>query len=168
MALVQQFDQDLSLVLSTLGAGSAILQPSKIDSGRENGFRVTKTKALITMTGKTTAEGPILIGVCANIPLASQLATLLANDAQSKSELNPRAPNWYVRFLAIVGLVPTVFPSSDEGIGKMFEWSYGKNGWSIPEGSNLDFFAFNMDSSALTTGTAFNIAAEHFGVYLRD
>ncbi len=171
MSLVQQFDVDKNITLGTLGASTAIFGASEIDGSRENGFRIAKSRITMTMTGKTTAEGPLLIGVCCNVDTVAQLKSILEADPQKPSADTHRGKGTYVRFLGQVGLltiaIPTTaetnFPSQDNVI----EISYGKNGWSIPEGSALQYFAFNL-GSALSSGTVFLITAEHFGVWLRD
>lgn len=40
--------------------------------------------------------------------------------------------------------------------------------WSVPEGSSANWFAFNMDAGAITSGTIIRIFAKHYGVWLRD
>ncbi len=168
MALVQQFDVDLELVLSTLAAGAIIRVASSIDSTRENGFRITKSRITVGMTGKTTAEGPLLFGVDCNFDNSAQVTAALNANPQKPSDDDSRGTGSYIRFLGMIGLVPTVFPASDEGVGQVFEISYGKNGWSIPEGSALNYWVRNNDNSALTAGTILQFSAEHFGVWLRD
>ncbi len=168
MVLVQQFDTDLDLAIGALLANGVAKVASSIDTSRENGFRIVKSRIFVTMTGKTTAEGPIFFGVALNFESASAIALALLADPTLRTSDISRGKATYIQILQKVGLVPTVFPSSDEGVGKMFEISYGKNGWSIPEGAEWAFFAFNTDASTLTTGTAFQVTCEHFGVWLRD
>ncbi len=126
-----------------------------------------KSDIFVELDGKTSTEGPIILGCCANIPTAAELGTLLANDPQGISSDDARAKNWFVKFLAIVGRAVTAFPTAAGLEPWHFTVSYGKNGWSIPEGSQWQLFAFNM-GSALTTGAVFLYAAEHFGIWLRD
>ncbi len=169
MVLVQQFDHDLELALSTLGAGTVIRKESLIDGSRLNGFRLVKSRIFITMTGKTTAEGPILFGLDIGFPAGTDVKAVLETDPQSSMADQNRGKNTFLKILGVVGLVPTVFPASDEGITPaVYEMTYGKNGWSIPEGQALNYWFQNLMGSALTTGTTMQITAEHFGVWLRD
>ncbi len=168
MALEQQFDVDLQLTLSTLAAGAMIRVSSNIDVSRLNGFRLVKTILHVTMTGKTTAEGPIIFGVMCNFPSATAANAALDADPQSRVADNERGDGTYIQVLDAIGLVPTVFPASDEGTGKTYEIMYGKNGWSIPEGQSLDYWARNNDGSALSAGTILQFSATHFGVWLND
>ncbi len=168
MALVQQFDSDTSLTLGTLGAATAIVTNSRIDGNRRQGYRAVKSRIHVTVSGKTTAEGPIAFGVMANIDNASDLAEILVSDPQGKTAKTERAKGVFIKILGVIGLVPTTIPSSDLGVGMLYEFTYGKNGWSIPEGRALSYFAFNLDGSPLTTGTILQFTAEHFGVWLND
>lgn len=154
--------------MATLGAGASIVQSSLIDAARENGFRLTKSRIWITMTGKTAGEGPISFGVAINLPNAASLDNLMNADPQdSKADIS-RGQGVFVQVLGKFGLLVTAYPSQDQGLSQMFEISYGKNGWSVPEGRALLVWARNHDSSALTTGTIMEFTAEHFGVWLRD
>ncbi len=168
MSLVQQFDIDLSVALSTLGAGVAIAADTKIDASRENGFRLVKSDVHMTMSGKTTAEGPLVVGLAGNFASLQEVTDVLDNDPQSRNADMKRGKGTFLKILGTIGLVPTTIPSSDTGVGIHFEISYGKNGWSIPEGQKVFFWVRNNDSSALTTGTVVQFTAEHFGVWLND
>ncbi len=169
MALVQQFDIDLPLPVGALAAGAAVIANSRIDAARENGFRIVKSQLFLTLTGKTTAEGPIAFGVAMNVPNAAAITAILdADPSDSKADIS-RGEGVFVKILGVLGLLETSFPPiSRDGPGWMMEISYGKNGWSIPEGRGLVYWARNNDGSALTTGTILTFSAEHFGVWLRD
>ncbi len=168
IALEQQFDVEIAFLLGALGATDEIVQNSSIDGSRDQGFRIVKSDIFVTMTGKTTAEGPILFGVACNLPLAADVGKVLQADPQDKNADNARGKGTFIKMLTKIGLVPTVWPNSDHGEGSHYTVHYGKNGWSIPEGQSLVYWARNNDSSALTTGTSIQISAEHFGVWLDD
>ncbi len=171
MALVQQIDEDNNLTLGALGGAAAAFGTSKIDAAREQGFRLVRSTFRIVMSGKTDTEGPIMIGVCANVPDVGALAAYLANDPSGISAADLRSDNWFVKVIGLIARNQVEIPNGP-GIGNGMPWmeieiSYGKNGWSIPEGSALNLFAFNAGST-LTTGTVFLWNAEHFGVWLKD
>ncbi len=168
MALVQQFEVDTLLTVGALAASDLIsVESSQIRADRENGFRLVKSRIFVTMTGKTTAEGPITIGLAANFETDQAIEDALeALPASSKSNVS-RGKGTFIMILDQIGLVPTVFPASDEGVGKHYEVSYGKNGWSVPEGSNLRYWARNQGAN-LSSGTLLIFVAEHFGVWLHD
>ncbi len=167
MVLVQQFDADLLLTLGALAASTTITVNSSIDASRLQGFRVVKSELKVTMTGKTTAEGPITFGVAANFESAAEINAALEADPQGRASDDSRGKGTFLMILDSIGLVPTVFPASDEGVGKSYTISYGKNGWSIPEGRNLQFWARNQGAN-LSSGTLLIFVATHFGVWLND
>ncbi len=171
MSLVQQIDEDNNLTLGALVNATAVFGTSKIDAARTKGFRLVKSTYRMVMSGKTDTEGPIMIGVCANVPAASDLAEFLSNDPQSPQSEEERNASWFIKTLALIARNQVEIPAGPNLVNAMawmeFEVSYGKNGWSIPSGSALNLFAFNAGST-LTTGTVFLWHAEHFGVWLRD
>ncbi len=166
MALVQLFDIDGNITLGALGGNDAILGVTKIDASKRQGFRIVKSDWFLTLTGKTTAEGPIMIGVCCNMNAAEVEAAIEA-DPQGRTDDETRGKGTFIKLLMVLGLLDTAFPTPDGGRVFHREVKYGKNGWSIPEGKTLSLFAYNS-GSALTSGTVVLFSAEHFGVYLRD
>ncbi len=154
--------------MGALAAGACQIVAGDIDSTRKQGFRIVKSRIIVTMTGKTTAEGPVTFGVALNLSGSTAITTALNNDPQDKNADTERGKGTYLKVLGTFGLVPTVLPSSDSGVGMVYEISYGKNGWSIPEAQGLLYWARNQDSSALTTGMLIQFTAEHFGVWLND
>ncbi len=168
MPLEQQFDPDQTIVLDTLAAATAIFGVSKIDASRAQGFRVAKSRIFIAMSAKTNAEGPILVGVSCNVATVTALKNIIEADPQNRNANIARGKGTYVRILGMIGFNQLAFPGDGEPLQPAMEISYGKNGWSIPEGQKLDYWAFNIGSGSLTTGTVINIAAEHFGVWLND
>ncbi len=164
----QQFDIDVNLVLSTLAGGGEILVDSGIDASREQGFRLIQSMIHVDYTGKTTAEGPIIYGLCCNLADAGALGAILESDPQGRTTQDiARAKGVYVKILGKISLASTATGSTGQVV-QPIQVNYGKNGWSIPEGSKLAYWARNNDGSALTTGTIITFDAEHFGVWLRD
>ncbi len=171
MSLVQQFDNDEALTLGTLGGNDLILQNSLIDGNRAQGFRIVKSQFYFNLTGKTQAEGPIMVGIAANVA-ANKVELIIENDPQNVNEQgDERGRGVFVKALFMIGLLTTSIPGGAAGgptVGLEREVNYGKNGWSIPEGQALSVWAYNMQSGALTAGTVISWFAEHFGVWLRD
>ncbi len=171
MSLVQQFDNDEVLTLSTLAGNDLISADTLIDGSRSQGFRIVKSNFFFNVTGKTQAEGPVMVGVAANLGSA-KLELIIENDPQSVNEQDEdRGRGVFIMPLFMLGLLTTSLPAGAAGgpqTGLPVDVSYGKNGWSIPEGEALFIWAYNMQSGALTTGTVISWFAEHFGVWLRD
>ncbi len=139
---------------------------SSIDASRKQGFRVTKSRIFVELSGKTSGEGPVLFGVACNFPGAPEIENALEADPQGRNTQDAaRGDGTFLRVLCLFMSVNVNVPLNRP---LMFEFSYGKNGWSIPEAESLAYWARNEDTGALTTGTRISIVAEHFGVWLRD
>ena len=153
-------------VTVTMGAAltkTAVLGTgSKIDSARENGFRVLRTDYWVDFAGKTSGEGPIMVGasVAQDAPTVAQT---INTDPQDSSDYGGNAqtkrPVW---LLELLEQGETGGPS-----GRNLKGSF-KPRWSAPEGENFDWWAYNMDTATLTTGLLVRIFAKHYGVWLRD
>ncbi len=166
-----QVDEIVSLPLGTLGAKAAILGVTNIDGSRLQGWFQVMCNIAGFFRGKTTTEGPIIFGICANMS-ATQLAALIATDPQgSTSDTNLIKAFWY-RFISIIGLDSTEGDLLARGqsteIQGTSRFESFKVRWAIPEGNNFSIFAYNLGSGALTTGTVFEITLQNFGSWLRD
>lgn len=153
---------DVELALGALAGKDAIAAPSKIDASRENGFRVMKTEYWMIFYGKTTAEGPIMVGLAPNLAAASIEETIEA-DPQSRTDDQVTPDSKRPVFpLEIIDYTEVDMTNLQPYKGEV------KIRWSIPEGNNLNWFAYNMNAAGLTTGTVVRIFAKHYGVWLRD
>ncbi len=165
-----QYEEDLTLALSTLGAATAIAQVSRIDSSRENGFRIAKLRIAALLEGKTAAEGPLSWGISCNMS-ASDIGTAIKADPQAAVNQNAaRGEGTWLKMLGLIALgatnaALTGTPGGDDKIAMFDEYVIN---WSVPEGQNFQIWAFNMDTGALTTGSLITAAMEIFGVWLRD
>ncbi len=151
------------ITLGTLAANTSIISQSNIDSGRESGFRLLKTEYHIEVGGKTDNEGPIIVGLSHNLSVAEIKGTFEADPASHPGIARPEneaalRPVWPLFSAA-------VFIANNANSPY---WRTFKPLWSSPEGSSMNWFAHNSDSSALTTGAKVFINAKHFGVWLND
>ncbi len=159
--LRQQFEDDFVLNLLTLAAGDVTAGTFKIDGSRGQGFRVAKSMLHVHLIGKTATEGPITFGVAFNMTAAAIEAAIEA-DPQASIEDNSRGEGTYIMPLGMITLADT------EGrLSPRAGYVISPN-WSIIEGQNYQFWAFNMSGGALTTGAALHVFASHFGVWLCD
>ncbi len=158
---------DIVITLGALGANSVAITASKIDAARENGFRVIKTQYWIDWQGKTAVEGPVIVGYAFGMD-ANAISATISSDPQSSNldfvdgeTKNPVFP---------MELIP--FASTDGGGATPGQGGFTMGEvvprWSVPEGSNLNWFARNLGGAGMTTGTVVLIFAKHFGVWLRD
>ncbi len=151
------------MALSTLGTNDAISVATKVDNTRLRGYRMIKSIFHFGVTGKTATEGPIIVGVAINMS-AGDIEKAMEADPQSPSEDDARGIGGFIKTLFMLDNPATVWPV---GFNGMIEVSYGKNGWSCPQGQAVTVFAYNT-ASTLSTGTIIQWVAEHFGVWLRD
>ncbi len=152
---------DTNVALGSLGAGIAVTAASKIDSARLQGFRVLRTEWYMGVTGMTTGEGPLLLGMSVGLS-AAQIQGGIQGDPQRSHDVTEsdqaQRPIWPLQ----------VFMANADGDGTIVAQGVIKLGWSVPEGVSLNFFVINFTASALTTGAVVNVIAKHFGVWLRD
>ncbi len=152
---------DTTINLSTLPAGTAIILPSKIDASREQGFRILRTEWHIAYDGITIGEGPVVFGFSCNVA-ATEIEACIEADPQDSADrvgnTQSSQPVW-----------PLVYQARSEGENGI-EPLNGmlKPRWTVPEGEQANWFAYNRSSSALTTGGVFFVFAKHFGVWLND
>ncbi len=147
--------------LLTLAANSVLTGNSTIDSVRAEGFRVLKTEYWIGINGKADGEGPITCGMSVGLSAAEIAEAILANPQKrgdrAEHEQSSR-PVW-----PLISFGVNNAQQINDGM-----WRSKNIGWSIQETEGLQFYAFNSDNSALTTGTKIFIEAKHFGVWLKD
>lgn len=153
---------DVTITLGALAAKDAISSDSKIDAARLQGFRVMKTEYWIDYSGKATGEGPVMVGFSMNHTVGEVEEAFEADPGDRTSIQNAQAkrPVWPLKMIPAHAVQLDV---PDKVLGGTFNPR-----WSCIEGKAAIWWAYNMDSSALTTGTVIRIFAKHFGVWLRD
>ncbi len=104
--------------------------------------------------GKTTLEGPLVYGFSEGLTIA-EISEYFNADPQHDAD--PGAMEQSLRHLLVVGYIGFVTTASlfsgdrvdDYGKMEHLRWP----GWECIEGETFDFFVFNRDTSALTSGT---------------
>ncbi len=168
---VLQYNKDSTITLLTLAANTAILGPDKIDSSRLQGFHLIWVKIAGFFAGKTTADGPVMYGICCNLT-ASELTDILNDDPQSAQVVTKTGPgSWYMP-ITLIGLDSTEGDINGDGQSTEIQGTskftkYPVN-WTIPEGNNFNTFAFNQEGGALATGMTIQTSVQAFGAWLRD
>ncbi len=167
---VLQFDENLNLTLSTLGSGVAIVSNTIIDASRRQGFYLIYCNLAGFMRGKTTAEGPVSWGLCANLT-ALELEAILEDDIQNSQVVTATGPgSWYLP-ISQFGLDSTeaqVHGNQNQDAQILSPYIRYPVKWTIPEGSNFSIWAYNHFGSALTTGMIISLSMQFFGSWLRD
>ncbi len=168
---VLQFDDETSLALTTLASVTAKFAATIIDAARLQGFYLIWVKYAGVIRGKTTTEGPLIFGLCANLS-PSELAAILTDDTQDRSAPTKTGPgSWYYP-LSLIGLDVTEGDLSGRigstEIQGIVPFSKIPVRWTVPEGDSLNWFVYNVGSGALTTGASIALTYQLFGAWLRD
>ncbi len=151
---------DLSLSLSTLANQTAIIIGSKIDAAREMGMKILKTEYLAVIEDLHANDNgrTLWLGLAHDL-VGTEIDACLSADLQRRGD--PTLSSQANRPVWMLGLMlrPLTNPRT-EGVIKL--------GWSIPEGTVLNWFLRNDSGAPLTTGATLRIVAKHYGVWLRD
>ncbi len=139
---------DTALGVGALAAGASIVQATKVDANRRQGVWLRKFFGAITMTGKTSGDGPIICGFNANLSAAEQAEAINADPqgAQDETE-SEHAARRYVPLI----IFPIGFSSSPDSV-HYFRGLKMPN-WKIREGEVLNTFVHNLEANALAAGT---------------
>ncbi len=151
------------VTLGALANGAAALQASKIDSARENGFRVLKTQWWVQWRFPTASEGPVMFGLAIGVD-ADAVATIIQADPQSAGSnaiidnTQTKRPLWPLAMLH----------AEDTDARHLHDKGEVMPRWSVQEDQTMQWWGFNVSGSTLTTGSQLKFFAKHFGVWLRD
>lgn len=156
---------DLIIALGTLASGAVTQTNSRIDSARENGFRVLRTDYVMGLkyTSSDVTDGPIAIGLNADAS-NTEIQEMFDADPQASfdrpaNEKSSR-PAWLLEVMAPPTLAAEAGLNTARGTVNIK--------WSLPEGAVLKWWAFNMDQATLAGGIVVHILAKHYGVWLKD
>ncbi len=158
--VLEIFNDNMKIDLSTLVAGNSIFGNSKIDAGRGNGTRIVKAMITLSYDGMIAAEGPISIWYLIGFS-TTQFEAWLDADQQSKMDPKLKSPSQYAVLLA----------SSNRAVAGQFNNGVPivlKPDWSCPEGESVNIAVVNDDATDLQTGTSVFVRMQQFGVNLRD
>ncbi len=162
--------EDVTITLGTLAALDLIAATSGVlDGATEQGFRVFDGSFAADLDGKTTAEGPVVVGLSLNLS-GSNIESIMEAKPGSKFEVINTFPGSWIRPLWMLHRSATAGMLSLDGnaraIGTFMH--IPKIQWSIPEGEFATWWAYNLFGSALTTGTTIRIFGSYYGVWLND
>ncbi len=163
---VLQFEVNLELDLLTLASKTAIKTASIIDGARLQGFHLIWAKIARYLSGKTSTEGPIQFGMLANLSIGN-LKAILEDDIQSRQGVTKTGPGSWYQPITLFGVDETEGDiNGTQGatnVQAQSRFTKYPVKWTIPEGDNFGFYAFNHDGSALTTGAKIILSAQYFG-----
>ncbi len=156
-----------NVALSTLAGRAAIAINEEFDTP-ESSFLVKKIRYLLSMSGKTAGEGPLMVGLASGDASAAEIASAM-------TELNSLGPADTTETLtedeAWTVWQNTIKAFEENGQAGVItcykEISLGK-GMVARENQGIDAFIFNADPSALTTGISVKGIIQLWGVWLHD
>ncbi len=160
------YEHDGVLTLGALAGNKPSVQATKIDASRLNGFRLAKLRIAASVVGKTATEGPIAWGIACNLD-ADQIESIIEADPQASVEDDDHGAGEWIKTLGLIPLKAVEEPLTGPS-GAVAAMDDHKVNWSIIEGKDFTVWAYNMQSTALTTGTLIHFFCEFFGVWLRD
>lgn len=136
--------------MGTLTDVTGLIAGTKIDSARLNGVQIKKLQMSVAFTGHTAGEGPILYGIGRDLESVALLKEALEADPQGfadRDEIEKCSRNVFV-----MGYLDDIVKTASDDGHKMemhdvrFPWK------KIPEGSDFQFWVFNISGATLTTG----------------
>ncbi len=161
--LVRLYDESVIISVASLAAKDAIAAASKIDASREVGFRVLKTEGWAFLKAAVSDE-VVIFGVDAFILSAAGVEESIESDSQSPFDFAnvEKASRPVFPLGALSGL------SAQPGNGILVHFT-NEIPWTYPEGTGMEWWAYNPDDDALSAGSQqVIIFAQHQGVWLRD
>ncbi len=167
------FEFDRVLTLGALASNTAILVNTQVDSSRDDGWWMIFFRWGGWFVAKTVSEGPVIFGACANMTIA-QIKSYLEQDPQNRTIASVKDGGQWIKILGNIGftglsgnLMGNQSPA--DNVRNVMQLSNNiLMNWAIPQGQSFSMWAYNADSSALTTGTVISFDIEYFGDWLRD
>ncbi len=155
-----------TLTLGALATLAAIKQANPLAITED--FRMLKVEGFISLRGATQVDtdGPIIVGIANDNLSVGEIAEAMVASGplgpsdRVRTERAERAvfPMWEIDFLPQ--------PSTGENGARVKPITEGKIRWTFESGIGWTFFAFNMGSSALTTGGILDLLHKFYGVWV--
>ncbi len=151
----------IDMTIGALGAETAIVAATKIDTSRLMGCRPEKINHAIEFRGKTTLEGPLVYGLCEGLS-AAEIAEWWTSDPQHDDD--PEAVEQSMRHAFLLGYFS--FGGTASETGDRFMRRARWPGWDVIEGEFVTFFVLNIGLAALTAGTLVDGFLEMLGDWI--
>ncbi len=159
------------LALSTLGAATAATGSLAIDASRTQGVKLMQFKGAVEWNGKTAGEGPLVVGLSIDLSSSEVAEAIIAdpqhvNDVPATEQGNRKVyPLFTIARKSTDGTWSRGAMANDdaaEHADLKFPWR------ELTEGQGIQFWVFNRDASALTTGTEISLDWDAVQEWLRD
>ncbi len=166
-------NQNFSQTLGTLGAQTALLLSSSLSSSLTHSFLAKRWRGTIQVDSLDDTEGPLAIGLARGDATVAEIAAAFteANTAgpTDTSQTLTEDEVWTIVQNSVVYLEQGNF-EQETGTGKTnwhARWDISlKKGFPFNESQGWVIFIINLDSGALTTGSAAKGHSQVWGVWL--
>ncbi len=160
------YENDFVLALGALAGNDAVAGVTKVKAANLQGFRVAKVRIAAQLDQKTTAEGPLVWGLAANMS-AAQIEAAIEITRTSSTGTTQKGPGAWLKILGLIPFAMTAGPitGSNNLSAEMMEVLVN---WSTIEGQDFSLFVYNQGAGAITTGAFILAVMEIYGVWLRD
>ncbi len=131
-----------------------------IDGNTKQGFRVIKSRNWVEFRGKAASEGPLMYGIACALS-DPEIEANIEEALEGHADPSIQGQGW-IKPLAFIDN-----PRTDGVINNGAPFNTKVN-WSVPEGDSISQWVYNLNASAITTGTVVGGFWEITGVWLRD
>lgn len=163
-----QWDRLTLQALGTLASLNAIVFEMPRLANMISDFRMLRIEYALHWQGKTTDDGPIVLGLCVGAT-AAQVAEAMLSQPTDLTQLDEgNDANRAIWPLAVVHRKATEMTEATIPFGA-FNPKWSTRGSGNQNGAQrLQLFAFNEESGALTTGMLIGISMKVAGVWVND
>lgn len=123
-------------------------------------FRIMKTEVFVAYQNPTQNEGAVVFGIAQGALTATEIEECL--EAEPTDENDVPAVEQAMRAVFPLGILVM----ATDG-GRIIDHIDRKLTWTFKNAEGWQWFAYNLDSGALTTGGSLRILAKHYGVWVR-
>ncbi len=167
MKLPSRTTENSVITAGALAASGASAVALKIDSTRLQGTIPAQVDWQFSFTGKTAAEGPILVGLAAGLDTGDLTAWFTSDPQRIKDPEEAEESQRPVLPLAVIPAAATASAalalSGDLAI-RNARWP----GWHIRESVSMVAFLLNMDTEAITSGLVVSLYTNIRGDWIND
>ncbi len=150
-----------SFTVGAIAANTAQISTTKIDATRLQGSVPRDIDFQLDYTGKTTGDGPLIVGLCSGLAIA-EIAEFFSADPQRMKD--PSEAEESQRAIMVLGVLGRHRTAALETPWLSRKWP----GWWVREGVDLNAFVMNVDGSGFTSGTLVSLTTHIRGDWLND
>lgn len=161
--------EQINTALTTLASQTALKIGSDYESTvMQKTLLLKKTKAHITWTGATAGEGPVIVGMARGEATITHIKDALEQPFKPEDGGDRYDNSQEMKRCIVWQSLRTFYGTSGGAAHINYEFQHGgKNGIPYDENVGWQWFAYNLSSGSLTTGSSIIGQLHHYGVVLR-